>query len=136
MSSVFFDIEVAIQSKLDSIVGHPKIQYENDVEYKPALNTEYWRVTHFPTGSTLVTTGAMQKHTGFFQVDIFTPANKGIAALKVGMDLVYTEFNTTAIIYENNARVDIMGVGPSKRAQRDGAWFTGSIDIYYQCYAH
>jgi len=134
--TLFLDIDSALQTKLDEIVGHPHIQWENDVEYRPTNGTRYWRVTDFYTGAELVTTGALQKHLGFIQVDVFVPAEDGIAELSRDLGKIYAAFNTTDSLYINKIRIDIGNVGRSKRSQRDGAWYTGSIDIYYKCYSH
>ncbi len=134
--TIFIDIETALQTRLDEIVGHPYIAWENDQDYRPSLGTKYWRVTNFYTGATLETTGALQKHTGFIQVDVYVSLEDGLTDLSSDLGKIYTAFNTIQGLYVNDIRVDILGVGRSKRQQREGSWFTGSLDINYRCYSH
>ena len=132
---VFFDIESALEKKLDSIPNHPKIQWENDDSYKPMIGTTYWRPTNLPFRSELASTGALQKHTGMYQIDVFSPANKGQGALMDDLDAIYTEFNTVLSLYVNETRVDILSVGRGRTLQ-DDSWCRGFIEISYMCYSH
>lgn len=133
--SVFFDIEVALQNTLDSIVAHPKIQWENDINYRPTIGTRYWRPTNIPTRGELVTTGMLQKHFGIYQVDVFVPMENGISQLMNDLDDIYRTFNNVVSLYEGQTRVDILNIGRGK-AERDNSWYKCYIEIYYMCYSH
>ncbi len=132
---VFFDIEAALQSKLNTVVNKPKIQWENDDSYKPVIGTKYWRATNIPAQSELITTGALQKHQGFYQVDVFVPVNKGLAVLMTDLDNIYTAFNSTLSLLAGESRIDILQVGKG-RVVREDSWCHGFIQINYMCYSH
>lgn len=132
---VFSDIETALQKKLDSIPSHPKIQWENDTTYKPSNGVRYWRPTHLPIRGEIASMNALQKHQGIFQVDVFVPAEKGLAQLMDDLDAIYTTYNTVLSLYQNETRVDMLNIGRGKIV-RDQAWCMGFIEIYYVCYSH
>jgi len=135
MTDVFTNIEKALQKRLNSITNHPKIAWENDVEYRPTLGTRYWRPTNLPTRGELTTTGMLQKHQGIYQIDIFVPPQKGLAELMTDLDSIYTAYNTVISLYEEDTRVDILNCGRG-RVQREDNWCRGYIEIYYMCYSH
>jgi hypothetical protein len=132
---VFFDIESALQKKLNSVVNHPRIVWENDVDYKPILGTRYWRPTNLPLKSELASTGALQKHQGIYQIDVFATANKGVAAIMDDLDSIYTAFNSVISLDVNGTRVDILQIGRGRVVQ-EASWCRGYIEISYMCYSH
>ncbi len=132
---VFFDIESALQGTLNAIPNKPKIQWENDNTYQPAIGTRYWRPTHLPQRSELATAGALQKHQGIYQVDVFTVANKGLAQMMDDLDAIYTAYNTVLSLTVNESRIDILGVGRGRVVQEQ-SWSHGFIEISYMCYSH
>lgn len=132
--SVFLDIESALQTKLDSIAGHPKIQWENVDTYEPVSETRYWRPTHLPKPSELATAGGLQKHQGVFQVDVFVELETGVGQLMQDLDLIYEAYNTTSSLQANDTKVHITGVGRG-RAEREEQWYRGFIEIQYICYS-
>ncbi len=132
---VFTEMEMALQGKLKSIAGTTKIQWENDDSYKPQIGVRYWRPTNLPIRSEIQTTGALQKHQGIYQVDVFAPSNKGIAAIMDDLDKIYTAYNTVLSLYANDTRIDIMSVGRG-RIERDDSWCRGLIEINYVCFSH
>jgi hypothetical protein len=133
--SVFMDMEAALQSKLDSITGHPKIHWENDDVYTPVYETRFWRPTNLPIRSELATAGALQKHQGIYQIDVFVEPEQGVAQLMTDLDLIYEAFNTTESLVMNATKVNILSVGRG-RVDREEAWCKGFIEIYYMCYSH
>lgn len=133
--SIFLEMESALQKRLDSIAGHPTIHWENDDLYEPIAETRYWRPTNLPIRSELATAGALQKHQGIYQVDVFVEAEQGIGQLMTDLDLIYEAFNTTESLVVNETKVNILSVGRGK-AERDESWFKGYIEIYYMCYSH
>ncbi len=133
--SVFIDIETALQTKLDDIAGHPKIHWENDDSYMPTTETRFWRPTHLPIRSELATAGALQKHQGIYQVDVFVEPEQGLGVLLTDLDLIYEAYNTTESLSVNNTNVTITSVGRG-RVEREEYWCKGFIEIYYFCYSH
>ncbi len=133
--SVFLNMEAALQKKLDSIAGHPKIQWENDDSYQPAAEVRFWRPTNLPIRAELATAGALQKHQGIYQVDVFVECEQGIGQLMQDLDQIYETFNTTSSLVFNDTSVNILSIGRG-RAEREESWFKGFIEIYYMCYSH
>lgn len=133
--AVFLDIQSALETKLNSIVNHPYIVWENDIKYTPTIGTRYWRATVLPLRSELSNANALQKHQGIFQVDVFVPAESGLAQLMGDLDTIYSEYNTVLSLYANDSRIDIKSIGRGK-VLREKAWCMGYIEIYYECYSH
>lgn len=132
---VFFDIETALQTKLNDIAGHPYIHWENSDKYQPVIGTRYWVPRTMPERSEMVTVGALQKHQGVYQIDVYVPANRGLATLMQDLDTIYTAYNTVLSLTVNTTRVDITDIGRGRTIQ-DKSWCVGFIEIYYTCYAH
>ena len=132
---VFLEMEAALQTKLNSIAGHPTIHWENDDAFERVSETRYWRPTNLPIRAELATTGALQKHQGIYQVDVFVDAETGVGQLMQDLDLIYEAYNTTQYLQQGNTKVNILSVGRG-RAERDQAWFKGFIEVYYMCYSH
>lgn len=135
MSNVFIDMESALQTQVYSVANGTPIQNENNFVYIPVIGTKYWRTTNLPAASQLVTTGALQKHVGYYQVDVFTPTDVGLNILLTDLDTIYTAFNTVSSLFKNDTEIIIEGVGRGK-VVREEAWLHGFIQIEYMCYAH
>lgn len=133
--SVFLDMEAALQTKLNSIPGHPKIHWENDDSYMPTTDTRFWRPTNLPIRSELATAGALQKHQGIYQVDVFVEPEQGLGVLMTDLDLIYETYNTTDSLVKNDTKLTILSVGRG-RVDREETWCKGFIEIYYMCYSH
>src|SRR5688500_2679958 len=135
MSSIFSDMEIALQTKLNNIPSHPYIQWENDQVYRPAKGVRYWRPNNLPLRGELAGTQGLQKHQGIYQVDIFADAEKGLNVLMNDLDSLMTAFNTTESLYQNNTRVDILNIGRGK-VVIDQSWCRTYLEIYYMCYGY
>lgn len=131
---IFLDIEAALQTKLAAISGAPDIDWENAKVYTPVIGTKFWRPTHLPAHSELVSADALQKHQGIYQIDVFVPLNTGLAVMSADLDAIYTAFNSTLSLTSGIARVDILSVGRG-RIVREESWCHGFIQIEYMCYA-
>ncbi len=134
---VFSDIESALGVKLKTVVNRPldaNIAWENGAEYTPVIGTRWWRPTNLPAQSIISTASAVQKHQGFYQVDVFVPTNKGTKDLLADLDNIYTAFNTTLSLEHGESRIDILSVGRG-RIVREQSWVHGFIKIDYMCYS-
>jgi hypothetical protein len=133
--STLFDIEVALQTQLDNIVGHPDIAWENDETYNPILGQRYWRPTLIPARGSLASFQGLQQYQGLLQVDVFVPLNTGKKQLIEDLDLISQQFLAGSSIYSGDIRLDILDRQPGQ-AMREQSWYRGYIEIYYMCYAH
>ena len=133
---VFTDIQAALQTKLSNVSGAPsKIVYENDIEYKPVLGTRFWRSTNIRRPSELSNAAAQQKHQGIYQVDVFVPAETGLATLMGDLDAIYAAFNTVNDLTAGSHVISILDVSPGTILNEE-AWCHGFLEIEYVCYAY
>lgn len=134
MSTIFFDIQSALNTKLSAISGHPKIVMENDKEYEPSIGTRYWQSRIINARADLLTASMNQKHTGTFHIDVYVPANTGLKQLMNDLDTIYTQFNTTTSLTSGSNKIEIAS-SPRGDTIIQGAWCRGYIQIHYICYA-
>lgn len=130
----FFNIMAGLQSKLDSIAGHPKIVFDNDKEYSPQNGTRYWRTKLIPLRSELASVENMQKHIGVFQVDVFIKKNSGTAELMRDLDTIHDTFNSVNSVTSGDTNIQINGVGLGPVYIEQG-WCRGYVEIQYMCYS-
>ena len=134
VDNVFFKIEKALQTILDSIPGHPKIQWENDSEFTPQLGVKYWKTSNISLTDSIISAGRLHRHTGIFQVSVVVPKAATNRVLINDMDLIRSAYNLDAI-YEDDIRVDILST-PRGPVIPDNIWTTGVMQIYYECITH
>lgn len=128
-----YNIEVALQTRLASVEGHPNIVWENDDSYNPPLGQTFWRPRNLPFASVLSTADRAIKHSGIYQVDVFVPKHKGLRTLREDLDSIYTVFDSSDSIISENVTIEINAIGAGK-VTIDKVWCSGFLEIYYYCY--
>jgi hypothetical protein len=134
-TTTFFDIESAMQTKLNTISGKPYIDFENAKPYTPTIGTRFWRTNNIAGNTTQVTADALRFHTGIYQVDIIVPSGKGMAIILQDMDKIASAFDVVASVVINNTKIHITGVSRS-RVTREDSWLYGFVKIAYNCYSY
>ena len=78
MSTVFNDVQTALDARLASLSGGLDIAFPN-IPYEPAANETYLRASFLPAEVVQAALGASGKDRieGIYQVDVFTVAKRG-----------------------------------------------------------
>lgn len=130
---VYTDIEAALNTKLNTLAGHPPIAWPN-MRFEPTNNETYLRPTLLPAQTELNTIAGQQLHKGIYQVDVCVPLKTGIASLTSWLDAIDSLFARGTTLTANSNSVLIQNVGMG-RTERQDAWYVGYIEIYYLCYS-
>lgn len=133
MSTVFSDIQAALETRLSTVPGLPDVAWEN-VHYKPTKGTPFVRPTNISGDSPLDTMDGSQQNNGIYQIDLYYPTSNGVGTLLTMLDTIYTSFKSSNELTVNTTVVLIKSVSRT-RIDRDEAWATGSIEISYRSYA-
>ncbi len=129
------DVEIALQTNLNSISGHPKIHFDNEQDYTRIQGTRYWRPTNFPVRSEMMDLEGLTKIQGIYQVDVFVEPKKGLITLMSDLDAIYEAFNPNITLTANATKVYI-SERTRGRTQIEQSWLRGWIEINYYCYAY
>lgn len=133
MSNVFSNIQNALNTRLSTLTGTPSVAWPN-VKFNPQIYTEYLRPTLLPATTTLHQVDGTQKHQGIYQVDIFVPADKGVALATQYADAIITHFKgQTLTSGTDTIFIQAVGIGSFIR---DEAWYKTYVEIYYLCYSN
>jgi hypothetical protein len=135
---VLFDIQSLLETSVTNITGYSasNTAWENgETDYSKKVGTKWWRVTNVTLNTELVTADGLQKITGILQIDVFVPMNKGSAELLTDLDNIYSHYSHNPTLTVNNTKVEIMSVG-RKKTNFEEAWFSGFIEVKYNCYTY
>lgn len=135
MSTPFFDIQVALETQLNGISGHPTILWENEKFNSIVHGTTYWRPTLIPVQGQVADTNMSQLIKGIYQIDVFVRAEEGTATILTSMDSIFTAFNIVAPLTAGSNTVNIYHINRSSiLTEEDTGWCKGSLDVYFECY--
>lgn len=129
---VYLNIQTALDKTLAFMAGLPSVAWAN-VKHVPVNGTSYLRPTLLPATSELYTLTDVNRHPGLYQVDIFTPVEKGMYAGLSIADDIKTHFESNRRLSQNGDTIFIkqISLGP---AQREDAWNHISVIIGYECF--
>lgn len=130
--SLFNDLQSALQVKLNSLANRPYIAWPN-VDFTPISGKTYLRPTLLPAKSTLSTLDGMQRNSGLYQIDIFTPAGIGSGAALSLADTIKDHFNESTELTANDTIVYIQAISISAPS-REEAWYRVYVQIDYIVY--
>jgi hypothetical protein len=128
MANVFYNIQKALDQRLNSLSGLPDVAWMN-VEYEPTRGTEYLRPTLLPAESTKEEFGGKDRHIGIYQIDIFEPLDNGPKdALEMADDI--REHFDDQILTESSQKIYIENISllPPQRVE---SWYVLSVEINY-----
>lgn len=130
--AIFADIQNALNKKLNALSGSPLIEWDN-TKISPVTDRIYLHPSIISGDSTLRDVEGTMEHSGFLQIDIYTPLNKGTKNLTTWKDNIYSHFNGVNTLTEGGSTIYLRQIesGPSRR---EDAWYVGIISIYYTCY--
>lgn len=127
----FYDIKVALDTKLSTLSGSYDFAWEN-VSFKPTIGTAYIRPFLLFSPSTKLTFEGLQQNQGIYQVDVVVPVNKGMKVLLDKMDDIFDLFREE-VLTSNSSVVHVTTIN-SNRFSTEQAWMVGTVDIYFTCY--
>lgn len=129
---VFTNIQAALNTRLNSLAGAPTIIWPN-TKVQPVIASSWMRPTLLPATTTLHNLDGVQHHKGLYQIDIFVPAQNGLATLTSYMDSAVSHFkNQSLVAGADTVHVQAVSMGAS---ERQDSWFRGFVEIYYICYS-
>lgn len=131
--AVHTNIELALHTRLATLSGLPAVEWPNTA-YTPTENTQFLRPTILPASSKLETLTGQEAHIGIYQVDVFVPLEKGVAALHTLLDGIATLFKSNKTMTAGGDTVFVQAVSRG-RAQRQESWYVGFIEVNYLCYS-
>tara|TARA_R110000823_G_scaffold203197_2_gene334055 strand:+ start:1965 stop:2372 length:408 start_codon:yes stop_codon:yes gene_type:complete len=131
MSTVFNDIQAALDARLNTMTGSYDIAWPN-TPYEPVANTTYLRPTFLPSETLQASLGVTGKDftVGIYQIDIFTVSGTGRTAIS---DTIADHFKRgTSLTYNGKTlRVQSVSILP---AVIDGSWQQVPISISFYTY--
>ena len=128
----FIDTELAFEIRLKSITNIPSIAWPN-VKFEPIIGTPFIVPTLSKTTTELYTLNGPNQYKGFYQIDIYTPLNKGVKQMYDIADSIKTAFEANRTLTSNGQSVLVQEIDPPEYVRED-AWFRGIISIHYISY--
>jgi hypothetical protein len=129
--SVFTDISVALDSRLNTLADSPPVAWENK-KYTPTKGTLYLRPANLAGAvepSTLGDNG-QDMNEGVYQVDVFAPGGKGKKAANDAADNVADHFKRGTDLTYNGRTVRIKSVSRNPGRNSNG-WYQIPVIINY-----
>jgi hypothetical protein len=136
--SVSLDIRGALQVRAATATGFPGSaqRYYEGLAFTPTIGTPYARMTLFPTqGRAAVIGGALVRHQGLFQVDLFYPAGLGTGAAETVADAVKAVFIAGLSVTQGSETVTIEYAERAAAIQQNADWLMVPITVGYHCYS-
>jgi hypothetical protein len=115
------------------LTAHPiDVQYPN-VAYVPQIGTDYIKVDLLPaeTRQSDLGSGFRNRHTGIYQILIFTQTGSGSVSSKTIIDNLRTYFATATAISYNGVDIRISKFQINNYME-DADWFIQPVSIYYR----
>lgn len=127
-------IKIALDTYLSTLDGDNVFAWEN-VPFNPTLNTPYIRPSLVPSPAALSTVDGAQVHRGFYQIDLYFPVNRGVAAILTKMDDIYNHFKINDSIEQDSYEILIRAVSGLRLVTQE-SYVQGTIQIDYECYSN
>jgi hypothetical protein len=131
MSTVFNDVQTALDARLASLSGGLDIAFPN-IPYEPAANETYLRASFLPAEVVQAALGASGKDRieGIYQVDVFTVAGTGRTNIP---DTIADHFKRGTNLTYNNNTVRIINVSINP-VIISGSWQQVPVQIDFYSY--
>lgn len=130
---LFSNIENALNIQLSSIGGLPTIQWSN-TKYQPIENTSFIRPSILPAQSDLETLAGGESVGGIYQIDIFTPSEKGVGVSNKIIDDIAESFRANKTLSAGGNTVFVQAISRGT-AEREEAWFHSFVSINFICHS-
>lgn len=130
--SVFSNIQIALDSRLDAGSFGLSIAYEN-IDYTPVESTSFIRPTTLYGSAEVADVARLEKFSGIYQIDVFVEVEKGPGALNTLLDSIRDHFKSNLSLTAGSDTIMIRSIGRTS-ASRDRAWYQGSVEVAFDCY--
>lgn len=130
MSTIFNDVQAALDTKLATVTG-TSVAFPN-VPYTPQAGTSYLRASFLPAETTQASLGANGKDetNGIYQIDVVVPRGSGRPQL---IDTVADLFKRGTVSSYNSVNVRVRSVSMSP-AILDEEWYFVPISVNFQTF--
>jgi hypothetical protein len=125
------NIQNALTHQLSQVPSIPTIAYAN-ADFEPEKGVDYVRPTLIPARSEMFSLEE-GKHSGIYQVDIYTELNKGTAPLLLLADSIRDKFISDRRLTSGSDVIFIQEISISP-AQRVEGWWSCYVEINYICF--
>lgn len=131
MSTIFNDIQAALDTRLESMSGGYSIAWPN-IPFEPEAGTVYLRPTFLPaeTLQAALSDNGKDITVGIYQVDVFNPAGSGRSAIP---DTIADHFKRGTNLTYNGITLRIQSVSILS-ATIDGSWQQVPVSISFYTY--
>lgn len=129
----FNNIQIALDTALAAVPSIPPVAWAN-TKYTPVAGTTFVRPTLLPATSVLKTLNEYKNYPGLYQIDIFTPLEKGEGAGLVVADAIKTYYEAHRRLVANSDTIFVKEVSLGK-GERQDAWNHIYVEIKYDCYS-
>lgn len=133
--SVFYDIGRALRKQLNAMTSLPPIAWENK-KYTPIVGTLFLRPTNI-TGDTVQASlgdSGTDETVGIYQIDVFSPADKGDKAASQMADNVANKFKRGTVMSYNGRNVRVINVSRQVGITNNDGWYQVSVVITYKAF--
>lgn len=134
--SVYTNIQVALDTQLNTISGSPSIAWPN-TEFTPSHGTLYLEPILLPIVSNLETLNDYQRFAGIYQINVSVPVEKGTSVLNLWIDRVHDLFISDRTLVAGGDTIMIQNIqrGPTQRDTDDDVeYYKTNIDINFVVY--
>lgn len=134
--SVYTNLQIALESKLNTISGSPSIAWPN-TEFTPTHGTLYLEPMLLPITSNLETLNDYHRYAGIYQINVSVPVEKGTATLNLWLDRVHDLFLGEKRLTAGGDTVFIQSIerGPTQRDTDDEMeYYRSNVDINFIVY--
>ena len=134
--SVYTNIQIALDTKLNTISGSPSIAWPN-TEFTPTHGTLYLEPITLPIVSSLETLNDYQRYSGIYQINVSVPLEKGTATVNLWADRIIDLFIGDRRLVGGADTILIQNIdrGPTQRNTDDDVeYYRTNIDINFIVY--
>ena len=134
--SVYTNIQIALDTQLNTITGSPSIAWPN-TEFTPTHGTLYLEPILLPIVSELETLNDYQRFAGIYQINVSVPVEKGTSVLNLWIDRVHDLFISDRTLTGGADTIMIQNIqrGPTQRDTDDDVeYYRTNIDINFIVY--
>lgn len=125
------NIQNALTTQLSGVSGLPEIAYAN-INFSSSQGTPFVKPSLIPARSKLYSLEE-ELHQGIYQVDIYTPIDKGTAPILLIADSIRDSFKNQNTLVSDTDTIYIQEISISKTQQMDG-WWNCFVEINYICF--
>lgn len=132
---MFPQIEAALETRLQGIVGIPDIAWEN-LGYEPQQGTTYVEPYHIPTDREPATRGNLfrTRYQGVFRVECVVASNGGTGPARDLTSLVINAFEANTDILLANGKYATVRYATKESGIKEGAFYRVPVNIGWYAY--